>query len=84
MDKVTGELLRLTILAVQGLCDSPEQVKVEPASEGPVSICLVVTCATKDIPKIIGSQGKNVGALRTLLMSIASKHKKRITLLLRE
>jgi predicted RNA-binding protein YlqC (UPF0109 family) len=54
------------------LVDAPKEVHITEI-EGEKTIIFELRCNAKDIGKIIGKSGKTVGAMRTLLNSIAAK-----------
>ena len=56
----------------KSLVDSPNEVQITEI-DGEKSVIFELRCNAKDIGKIIGKSGKTVGAMRTLLNSIASK-----------
>jgi predicted RNA-binding protein YlqC (UPF0109 family) len=56
----------------KSLVDAPNEVKISEVS-GDKTIIFELRCNPKDIGKIIGKSGKTVGAMRTLLNSIAAK-----------
>jgi len=63
----------------QGLVDNPEEVEVsEAGSEHTVVIELKV--AKSDIGKVIGREGHNVQAMRSVLAAASAKVKKRAVL----
>ena len=57
---------------VKSLVDSPQQVKITEVA-GEKTAIFELRCNPKDVGKIIGKSGKTVGAMRTLLNSIASR-----------
>ena len=63
----------------QALVDQPELVSVKEMGGQHTSI-LELTVAKADIGKVIGKQGRTVGALRTLLGAVSAKAKKRMVL----
>lgn len=63
----------------QALVDQPERVFVREVG-GMHSSILELTVAKADIGKVIGKQGRTVGALRTLLNAVSAKAKKRAVL----
>ena len=63
----------------QALVDQPERVSVKEIGGMHTSI-LELTVAKTDIGKVIGKQGRTVGALRTLLSAASAKAKKRAVL----
>ena len=66
-------------LIAQALVDQPEMVSVREVG-GMHSSILELTVAKADIGKVIGKQGRTVGALRTLLSAVSAKAKKRTVL----
>ncbi|MDH3269473.1 MAG: KH domain-containing protein [Ignavibacteria bacterium] len=65
---------------VKQLVDKPEKVRVEENSLNENSIELVVEVDKDDIGKVIGKKGKNINAIRTLIIAIGAKEKHRVTL----
>jgi len=61
---------------VQAMVDHPEQIEVSEV-EGKHSTVLEVKVAKEDIGKIIGKQGRNAQAIRTILNAASAKTKKR-------
>jgi predicted RNA-binding protein YlqC (UPF0109 family) len=57
---------------VKSLVDHPQQVKITEV-DGEKTAMFELRCNPKDVGKIIGKSGKTVGAMRTLLNSIASR-----------
>jgi hypothetical protein len=66
-------------LIAQALVDQPELVSVREVG-GMHSSILELTVAKADIGKVVGKQGRTVGALRTLLNAVSAKAKKRAVL----
>lgn len=66
-------------LIAQALVDQPELVSVKEVGGMHTSI-IELTVAKADIGKVIGKQGRTVGALRTLLSAVSAKAKKRAVL----
>ena len=56
----------------KSLVDAPNEVKITEI-DGEKTVIFELRCNAKDIGKIIGKSGKTVGAMRTLLNSIAAK-----------
>ena len=56
----------------KSLVDAPNEVQISEIN-GEKTIIFELRCNAKDIGKIIGKSGKTVGAMRTLLNSIAAK-----------
>ena len=63
----------------KALVDQPELVSVREVG-GMHSSILELTVAKADIGKVLGKQGRTVGALRTLLNAVSAKAKKRAVL----
>ncbi|MFH1860388.1 MAG: KH domain-containing protein [bacterium] len=64
---------------IKSLVDKPEAVKVsEVVSER--SVIVEVNVAEDDIGRVIGKQGKTIGAIRIVLNAAAAKMKKRVVL----
>jgi uncharacterized protein len=64
---------------VRALVDNPEQVKVSEIEGGMTSI-IELRVAKPDLGKVIGKQGHNVDAMRTILSAAATKIRKRAIL----
>ncbi len=56
----------------KSLVDSPNEVQITEIN-GDKTIIFELRCNAKDVGKIIGKSGKTVGAMRTILNSMASK-----------
>jgi predicted RNA-binding protein YlqC (UPF0109 family) len=65
---------------VKQMVDKPEQVKVEETNSDQNTFEIKIEVDKNDIGKVVGKQGKNVNALRTLLTAVAAKEKHRATL----
>ena len=65
---------------VTQLVDKPEKVMVEENSPNENTIEIVVEVDKDDIGKVIGKKGKNINALRTLVIAIGAKGHHRVTL----
>ncbi|MBN2162525.1 MAG: KH domain-containing protein [Pontiellaceae bacterium] len=57
---------------VKSLVDVPGEVQITEVS-GDKTIIFELRCNAKDVGKIIGKSGKTVGAIRTILNSMAAK-----------
>ncbi len=64
---------------LQALAAHPERVSVAELY-GRQTILLEARCHPDDLGRIIGKNGKTVGALRVLLSSLASKHQRKAAL----
>ena len=56
----------------KSLVDAPNEVTITEI-DGEKTIIFELRCNAKDVGKIIGKSGKTVGAMRTLMNSIAAK-----------
>ena len=64
---------------VKNLVDYPDQVKITEIA-GTHTVILELSVEKSDIGKIIGKRGKTINAIRTLLMSVASRNGIRVNL----
>lgn len=64
---------------IKNLVDNPDQVHINEV-EGTHTLILELSVAKSDIGKIIGKKGKTINAIRTLLMSVASRNGMRVSL----
>ncbi len=64
---------------VAALVDYPEEIRVEEISGGQTTV-LELSVAKEDLGKIIGRQGRNAAALRTILSCASAKTKKKAVL----
>ena len=62
------------------LVDNPDKVSVEETTPDEHTIELNLKVDKNDIGKVIGKQGKNVNAMRTLLKAVGGKEHHRATL----
>ena len=69
----------LTKKIVQAMVDNPEQVEINEIKGGQTTV-LELKVAKEDIGKVIGKQGRNVRAIRTILDAASAKLKKRTIL----
>jgi predicted RNA-binding protein YlqC (UPF0109 family) len=66
---------------VRELVDSPDEVNVAPAvSDGGNTIVLTVRTGSGEVGKVIGRQGKNAQALRTIMEAVAAKYRQRVVM----
>ena len=63
----------------QALVDHPEQVEVSEVEGDRISV-IELKVAKEDMGRMIGKQGRNAQAIRTILGAASGKIKKRITL----
>ena len=59
-------------MIAKSLVDAPGEVQITEIN-GDKTIVFELRCNAKDVGKIIGKSGKTVGAMRTILNSMASK-----------
>tara|TARA_Y100001968_G_C19059614_1_gene573132 strand:- start:215 stop:499 length:285 start_codon:yes stop_codon:yes gene_type:complete len=64
---------------VKNLVDNPDQVKITEIG-GTHTLIIELQVQKADIGKIIGKRGKTINAIRTLLMSVASRNGIRVNL----
>ncbi len=64
---------------IKNLVDHPEEVQINEIG-GTHTIILELKVKKSDIGKIIGKKGKTINAIRTLLMSVASRNGIRVNL----
>lgn len=64
---------------VRALVDQPDQVSVNEV-EGGHTVVLELRVAQNDMGKVIGKQGRNAQALRTILSAAAGKLRKKYVL----
>jgi predicted RNA-binding protein YlqC (UPF0109 family) len=62
------------------LVDNPDKVSVDVTTPDEHTIELSLKVDKSDIGKVIGKQGKNVNAMRTLLLAVGGKEHHRATL----
>lgn len=70
------ELIHYIVCAI---VDSPEDVSISVIEGGQISV-LELTVAKDDLGKVIGKQGRNAQAIRTILNSVSAKIRKRVVL----
>jgi predicted RNA-binding protein YlqC (UPF0109 family) len=64
---------------VKNLVDHPDKVKINEIG-GTQTLIIELSVEKADIGKIIGKRGKTINAIRTLLMSVASRNGLRVNL----
>ena len=66
----------LILTIAQTLVDNPDQVSINEVDDGD-TVVFELTVAKSDIGKVIGKEGRNAVAIRTILNAMAGKaHKK--------
>ena len=63
---------------VTALVDEPEQVRLELAEKGELTI-IQIHCFKRDIGKIIGKSGKTISAIRTLVTGTSARVGRRVS-----
>lgn len=61
----------------RSIVEHPEQVRVEETRDG-ATLILDVRVAPEDMGRLIGRQGRVVGAIRTLVRSLAPPEERRV------
>src|SRR5215470_16815166 len=74
-----SDMQHLVRTIVSALVDYPEAVEVQQV-DGETTCILEVRVAPEDIGKVIGRQGRNIAALRTLLHAVGAKERKHVLL----
>lgn len=64
---------------ILNIVDDKDAVSIEEKVDGE-NIVYEVKVANNDMGRVIGRQGKNAKAIRTLMKSLGAKEKKRITI----
>ena len=64
---------------IKNLVDHPDEVKINEIG-GAHTVILELSVEKSDIGKVIGKRGKTINAIRTLLMSVASRNGIRVNL----
>ena len=64
---------------VKALVDHPDDLRIAEI-EGERTIVFELRCHPADVGKVIGKSGKTVGAIRTLLSTVAARQNRRAML----
>ena len=64
---------------VQALVDNPDQVNINEVDGEHIKV-LELSVAKSDLGKVIGKQGRNANAIRTILYSVGAKNRERVDL----
>jgi hypothetical protein len=64
---------------VRAIVDNPDEVSVSEIEGGQTTV-LELSVAKSDLGKVIGKQGRNAQAIRTILSAVSAKIKKRVVL----
>ena len=73
------ELHNLVSVIAKALVDKPDQVKITP-TEGEQVMVFELQVDRTDLGKIIGKQGNNIRAIRTILGAVSTKLRRRTVL----
>jgi predicted RNA-binding protein YlqC (UPF0109 family) len=72
-------LKELVHYIVHSMVDNPEEISVSEI-EGNQTTVLELRVAKSDLGKVIGKQGRNAQAIRTILAAVSAKIRKRVVL----
>ena len=76
----TGDSMKALVEHIaRALVDRPNAVSVSEVS-GTHSLIVELKVAKEDLGKIIGKQGRNAGALRTIIQAVSAKNRKHTVL----
>jgi predicted RNA-binding protein YlqC (UPF0109 family) len=64
----------------QSLVDNPGEVSVNEIEGGQTTVLELSVADKSDLGKVIGKQGRTAQAMRTILMAVSAKIKKRVVL----
>lgn len=83
------EIREIVHRTAQGLSNHPAEIDTSVVDTGDASLCIVIRCHHKgpkdtDLGLIIGKQGRNIRALRTIVEAVGAKYKLRTTLIVKE
>jgi len=73
----------LLLAIAKKMVDHPDQVQVQE-QHGEWTMVLVLSVAKQDLGKILGKQGKNIAAIRTIMSAAAAKLHKRVIVEVKE
>ena len=73
------QLTELITVIAKALVDNPDQVTVNEVASSQTSI-IELTVAKSDLGQVIGRQGRMANALRTILLAVSTKQRRRSTL----
>jgi predicted RNA-binding protein YlqC (UPF0109 family) len=77
--QASSELVQVVEVIAKALVDAPEEVSVSEV-QGENTTVIRLKVAQADIGKIIGKEGKTAKAIRTILLGVATKLKRRTVL----
>lgn len=76
---VSRKMKEFVAYIVKNLVDNPDKVRINEVG-GTQTLIIELAVEKSDIGKIIGKKGKTINAIRTLLMSVASRNGIRVNL----
>ena len=74
-----GSMKAMVEFIARALVDQPDAVSVSEVSSTH-SLIVELKVAKEDLGKIIGKQGRNAGALRTIIQAVSAKNRKHTVL----
>lgn len=77
--QASSELVQVVEVIAKSLVDAPDEVSVSEV-QGENTTVIRLKVAKTDIGKIIGKEGKTAKAIRTIMMGVATKLKRRTVL----
>ena len=77
MEDSVATLRESITLMVQALVDEPQSIEVG-ITEGHSLIIFEIRCPQIEMGKIVGKNGRNIQALRTIMSAVGAKHRKRV------
>jgi hypothetical protein len=79
MNEPIDELREMLLIIARSLVDHPEEVRVDPVSEGE-TVTFCIHADPRDTGKLIGVSGRTARAVRVLLHANGVKLKRRLVL----
>lgn len=74
----TNKLLKdLLVNIVSNMCDYPDDASVF-IKNGDSSLSLEISAHKRDIGKLIGKQGRNIEAMRTIMSCVSARYQKKV------
>ena len=75
----TAPIVDFVRYILEELCDDKDSISLE-ASEDELGVLITIQVAESDMGKLIGKQGQNIGALRTLVRVMGARTEQRVNL----
>lgn len=79
MEILQDRIKDFVLVAARNLVDDKESVKVG-ISQGEQTVIFELHVAEKDLGKVIGREGKNANAIRTIINAMATREGQRVVL----